>query len=132
MAQDRAQKFADALQRFDRDGDVDAFVGGAFAEDVQLFRPEREQAVQGPDGAREFWQQYRGQFSEIRSEFSRVVEGGDLGVLEWRSAGTRSSGEPISYAGVTLLDLDAEGLVHRFVTYFDTAAFLPGVPARTS
>ena len=132
MAQDRAARFADALQRYEQDGDLDAFVDGVFADEVELYRPEQQQALSGRDGARQFWQQYRAQFDEIHSEFDRVAEGGDLGVLEWRSEGRRSSGEPISYAGVSLLDLDDAGRVRRFATYFDTAAFLPGVPAATS
>lgn len=130
-AQDRAQHFADALQRYEQDGDLDGFVDAVFSEDVELYRPEQQQSLTGPDGAREFWRQYRAQFAEVRSEFSRIVEGGDLGVLEWRSEGTRSSGDPISYVGVSLLDLDGTGRVRRFATYFDTAAFLPGVPAAT-
>ena len=131
MAQDRAQRFADALQRFEKDGDLDAFVDGVFRDDVELHRPEQQQVLSGRDGARTFWQQYRAQFQEVGSEFSRVAEGGDLGVLEWRSEGVRSSGEPISYTGVSLLDLDEQGRVRRFATYFDTAAFVPGVPAST-
>lgn len=132
MAQDRAQRFAHALQRFEQDGDVDVFVNDVFDEDVQLFRPQQQQALQGRDGAREFWRQYRTQFKHVHSEFTRVVEASDMGVLEWRSRGSRPSGEPVEYAGVSLLDLDAQGRVLRFATYFDTAAFVPGVRAETS
>ena len=132
MADDRAQHFAEALQRYEQDRDVDRFVGDVFTDDAELFRPEQEQALRGRDGARQFWQQYRDQFGEVRSEFDRVVEGGDLGVLEWRSDGSRAGGGAISYRGVSLLDFDGEGRVRRFANYFDTAAFVPGVRASTS
>ena len=132
MAHHRAQRFAEALQRYEQDGDVEQFVGDVFADDVELLRPEQEQVQHGRDGARSFWQQYRGQFQKVHSEFDRVVEGGDLGVLEWRSDGERATGGGISYRGVSLLDFDGEGRVRRFATYFDTAAFVPGVRAATS
>lgn len=131
MANGGAQQFADALQCLEQDREVEKFVGEVFADDVELHRPQQGQAMQGSQGAQEFWQQYLAQFDTVRSTFSRVVDSGDLGVLEWSSEGQRASGDSsggdISYAGVSILDFDGEGRVRRFATYFDTAAFLPGV-----
>lgn len=123
MSDDRAQAFADALQKFESDGDVDTFVQDQFADDTRLLRPEVDQEVTGTDGAREFWQQYLGQFSDIASSFDRVTGSGDLGVLEWTSTGTLTAGAAISYRGVSLLDFDDQGKVSRFATFFDTAPF---------
>ena len=120
-----AQRFADALQEFERSGDVEAFVGGVFAGDAELHRPEhRDQTESGRQGAATFWEQYRSQFDGIASSFSRVEERGGLGVLEWTSEGSLSTGRPIRYAGVSVLDLDGEGRVTRFATWYDTAAFI--------
>jgi len=126
MTQDNtaAQRFVDALQHLEQSRDVDGFVDAVFAADVELFRPEVNRRLGGRDGAREFWQQYLSQFRYIASTFVRATQQGDLAVLEWVSEGERSSGGAITYRGVSVLDLDDQGRVRRFATYFDTAAFV--------
>jgi ketosteroid isomerase-like protein len=121
MPADRAQTFAQALQQFEKDHDLDAFAR-VFADDAQLLRPEQRGGEQGADGVRAFWQQYLAPFETIRSEFSRVVEAGPLGELEWTSRGSAGSGKEVEYQGVSLLEFDDDGLVKRFATYYDTAA----------
>ena len=121
MSADRAQTFAQALQQFEKDHDLDAFAR-VFADDAQVLRPEQRGGGQGQDGVRTFWQQYLDQFGSIRSEFSRVVESGPLGELEWTSKGALGSGTDVEYQGVSLLEFDDQGLVKRFATYYDTAA----------
>lgn len=121
MVNNRTQHFASALHDLESDGDLDAFLA-IFADDVELHRPETRQHLDGVSGARSFWQQYLAAFDHISSDFSRVVDG-ELGVLEWIATGSLSSGTPITYAGVSILDFDEAGKVTRFATYFDTQAF---------
>ena len=52
-----------------------------------------------------------------------MADQGDLGVLEWTSTGTLTTGREVSYAGVSLLEFSGD-LVQRFATYYDTAAFV--------
>lgn len=85
-------------------------------------RPETDQAEHGSDGAARFWQQYLGQFEQIHSQFSRVVDG-PVAVLEWTSSGRTRQGSEISYRGVSLLDVGGDGRISRFATYYDTAPF---------
>jgi ketosteroid isomerase-like protein len=121
MAENRASAFAEALQTFEQDRDLDAFAR-VFAPDAELLRPEQRAGEQGEDGVRTFWQQYLDQFASIRSEFSRVVEAGPLGELEWTSKGSLGGGTEVEYEGVSLLEFDDQGRVSRFATYYDTAA----------
>jgi len=118
----RAQQFADALQRLEASGDLDAFLE-RFADDVTLLRPEPGGQEQGREGARRYWRAYLDQFSQVSSTFGRVVDAESLGELEWVSEGELATGRPISYAGVSLLEHDADGKVVRFATYYDTSAF---------
>lgn len=127
MTTDRAQSFADALQDLERTQDVDRFVSETFADDVELVRPETGQQERGTGGATQFWKQYVDQFAEIRSEFSRVVDG-EVAVLEWTSTGKLNSGSDISYRGVSVLDFDGDGRVTRFATYYDTMPFSAAAP----
>ena len=119
----RAQEFADALQRLEQDGDLEPFLS-QFSDDVRLLRPETGGQEQGADGARRFWQAYLDQFGDIASTFGRVEDAGRLGELEWTSTGHLKTGHDISYTGVSLLEHDDAGKVARFVSYYDTAAFL--------
>ena len=124
MAENRASAFAQALQQFEQDRDLDTFTR-VFAPDAQLLRPEQRGGEQGEDGVRTFWQQYLDQFATVRSEFSRVVEAGALGELEWTSRGslgTSPDGQDVEYEGVSLLEFGDDGRVRRFATYYDTAA----------
>lgn len=116
----RTQAFADALKQLEQ-GSPDQLLG-MFADGAELLRPESEHAPQA-SGPEEFWEQYSSQFTDISTEFTRTVEEGDEGVLEWHSEGTLATGRPISYAGVSLLTFDGER-VSRFATYYDTAAFV--------
>ena len=122
MSTDRAASFAGALQDLEKSGDVARFVSEVFAEDPVLVRPETGQQERGSGGAEQFWQQYVDQFQQIRSEFSRVVDG-EVAVLEWTSEGRLNTGAAITYSGVSLLDHDDAGRVTRFATYYDTAPF---------
>ena len=125
MSESRAERFAQALQQFEQDADVDSFVEAVFSDDAELHRPEhRDQTERGPEGAKQFWRQYRAQFDRVASTFSRVTEGGDLGVLEWTSEGSLATGRPVRYEGVSVLDFDSSGKVTRFATWYDTAAFI--------
>ncbi len=121
MVANRAEQFAAALHALEDGGDLDEFVS-VFADDVELYRPETGQHLDGTAGAHAFWQQYLATFEQIRSDFSRVVDA-EVGVLEWTSTGRLAGGAPITYAGVSLLDFDDAGKVSRFATYFDTQAF---------
>jgi len=117
------QRFADALQELERTRSLDPFLE-LFSDEVQLLRPEGRGDARGKDGARRFWQTYLDQFEEIGSTFSRVEESGSLGELEWSGEGRLRTSRPLTYRGVSLLQLDEDGLVRRFATYYDTAAFL--------
>lgn len=114
-----AARFIDALQRLERDGDVEALVG-LYAADSVAGNVLRVDAFHGADGAREFWSAYRSQFGEVTSTFANVIEGDDTAALEWSSTGT-SNGRPVEYRGVTVLEA-AGGELRRTCAYFDPTA----------
>ena len=127
MTANPSQLFAEALQEFEKSRDVETFVSAVFADGAELARPETGQHTRGDVGARQFWRQYLDQFDDIHSEFARIVDAetgdGRIGLLEWTSTGHATTGDDISYRGVTVLDFDAGGRVTRFTTYYDTAPF---------
>ena len=97
-AETRTDRFVEALHRMD-EGEAAPLLE-LFAEGATLQRPEKDAsgADQGPE---EFWRQYREVFSSLSTEFVSVREEGDLGVLEWTSTGTLTTGR------MTLVDVVA-------------------------
>lgn len=118
MADDRTERFIEALHALEEDGDLDRIVG-LFTDDAELSNPTHDGPHGGPDAVREFWDAYRRSFAEIHSEFRNVVESDTIAMLEWRSRGRTSRGGAIDYGGVTVLEFDGDR-IRSFRSYFDT------------
>lgn len=114
----RARAFVAALRAFEQDSDPDELVA-LFAHDATLMRLDGR-GERGDPAA--FWREYREQFDELSTTFSNAVEGPDQIALEWSSDATLADKGPISYRGVTVLDLDGAKIA-GLRTYYDTAAF---------
>ncbi|MBW0100864.1 nuclear transport factor 2 family protein [Pseudonocardia sp. KRD291] len=114
----RARAFVAALRSFEQDSDPDGLVA-LFTDDATLMRLDGR-GERGDPAA--FWREYREQFSELSTTFSNAIEGTDQIALEWSSDATLADEGPISYRGVTVLDLDGNKIA-RLRTYYDTAAF---------
>ncbi|AAF11365.1 nuclear transport factor 2 family protein [Deinococcus radiodurans] len=115
------EQFMQALQQAESTGNVDALVA-LHAPDATL-RNLTDRTWQGTDGARDFWQTYLGNFERIHSEFTHSQEQSGLGVMEWTAEGELKGGQPISYRGVSLIDVDGNQ-VKAFRTYYDSASFV--------
>ena len=119
ISDDRARKFADALQTFEKDGDAAAFAA-LFADDATTERLDARGNRRGE--VEQFWEEYRAQFDSISTTFYDIVEGGDRFALEWVSEATLTDGRPLSYRGTTIIDLDGDTIT-QLRTYYDSAQF---------
>ncbi|MFB2935258.1 nuclear transport factor 2 family protein [Aerosakkonemataceae cyanobacterium BLCC-F154] len=123
MASETAEKFMQTLQQIEENKNVEPLVS-LFTENAELSNLATPSPLQGKDGARRFWQKYLSVFQQIHSKFTNVVESNGSAVLEWTSEGSLTSGEPLKYQGVSIIET-VDGKVQRFRTYYDSAAFLP-------
>jgi len=119
ISDDRARSFANALQTFEKDGDA-AALAARFTSDAVTQRLDARGERRGE--VEQFWREYRDQFDSISTTFYDVVEGGDRVALEWSSDATLTDGRPITYRGVTVIDLDGDK-VGKLRTYYDSAQF---------
>lgn len=120
MSEQLTNRFVDALRTLEETTDA-APLTALYSEDAvsgNLIAPDR---FQGPDGARQFWTEYRSMFDQAKSEFRSVIVGPEGAALEWTTQGTSLDGKPLHYTGVTLLEMNAEK-VTRSCTYFDPGA----------
>lgn len=120
MPNTHAQQFMEALHRLEEQNDVQGMVE-LFDDAAELSNPTAPSPHHGRDGARHFWQAYRGAFQEIHSDFRNVADADGVALLEWSSHGRAIDGSPVEYDGVSVVEFD-DGKVRRFRAYFDPNA----------
>ena len=119
------QQFIEELQRAEQTRDVSK-LAALFGDNAILSKPAAKDALDDGYDAGQFWQHYLDTFSQIRSTFTNVVDGGATAVLEWTSEGKLPDEQPIEYRGVSILETEG-GKIRAFRTYYDSAVFLlPG------
>lgn len=111
------EQFMDALAALERDGDVES-LAALFAAESEIGNLITPRHFSGVEGAREFWQAYRGTFGEVQSSFRNVIVGDGQAALEWTTSGTSTQGAPITYTGVSILEF-TDKKISRFWAYFD-------------
>ncbi|MDC0712220.1 nuclear transport factor 2 family protein [Stigmatella sp. ncwal1] len=114
---ERAQRFVDALTQLEERGELETLVS-LFAEDAQVSNAASSHRFLGPEGARLFWQHYKGTLKQVKSTFRNMIESGDRVALEWESKGTAHNGMAVSYEGVSIIEWDGDR-ISRFYAYFD-------------
>jgi hypothetical protein len=123
--QNFAKTFMNTLRQAETSRDPEPLVA-LFEERSELLTVALTEPMAGTEGARKFWTHYLATFEKIRSEFHHVIEAESEAVLEWIGEGVlASSGQAISYRGVSVLEHDGEH-VQRFRSYYDSAVFVPG------
>jgi ketosteroid isomerase-like protein len=111
------RQFIDALQVLERDRDPTG-ITSLFTENSEVGNIVSSRDFIGLEGAREFWETYRDTFGEVASTFRTVIVSDGQAALEWTTTGTSAAGAPISYEGVSILEM-ADGKITRFRAYFD-------------
>jgi len=113
----QVERFIAALHALEADNDLDPIVA-AYAETSETSNVATPRKFAGSDGARDFWTRYRRSFGEVRSKFRHVVVGDGVAALEWTTTGTAPDGSAIAYDGVSMLEVDDDGIT-RFRAFFD-------------
>lgn len=116
MAEDTAKKFVDALGKLEAERDLET-ICGLFSNDCDIANVVTENHDKQID-AREFWQNYRDNFGEVKSTFRNQIITGNTAALEWTTTGTSADGKSFEYDGVSILEIDGDK-IKRFHAYFD-------------
>lgn len=116
MAEKTAKKFVDALHKLEAERDLDTIVS-LFADDCQIgnvVTENKDKAI----SPREFWQNYRDNFGEVKSTFHNEIFTENASALEWTTKGTSTEGKEFEYDGTSILETGADKIT-RFHAYFD-------------
>jgi len=116
MAKEIAKRFIEALKNLEADRDLETIVG-LFSENCEIGNVVTENHDNG-GGARQFWQNYRDNFDEVKSTFRNQITTDNAAALEWNSEGTSNNGHQFEYAGVSIMETDGDKIT-RFFAYFD-------------
>ena len=119
MAENISEKFIEALRDLEANKNVDNIVG-LFADDCEVGNVTLTEKLNGTDGAREFWTNYRKTFKDVSSKFKNKLAADGTAALEWMTVGTSETGHEINYEGVSILETDGEK-ISRFYAYFNPA-----------
>ncbi len=120
MSAQTAHAFIDALHTLEDGSDAEP-LAALYAPASALGNIHAPDGFHGPDGARQFWTEYRGTFQSLHSEFRNVIATDTRAALEWTTTGEAFDGKPFQYSGVTILETEGE-MVTRSCAYFDPAA----------
>lgn len=120
MSEQVANQFIQALWTLEETKDAEP-LAALYAEDALVGNMIAPDQFHGPDGARTFWTEYRGTFETAKSKFRNVIAGNGNAALEWTTEGTSFNGSPLSYSGVTILEIEGDK-VTRSSAYFDPSA----------
>ncbi len=121
QTKEAADKFIAALHELEQgtEDQVDGIVA-LFAEDAKIVNTAlllSDQTLSGPNGAREFWTEYKKTIGTGKSDFHHITTGDSSAGLFWKT--TVKDGESV-YDGSTLLDFNDEGKIQFFQGYYDT------------
>ena len=120
MSEQVVNAFIQALWTLEETKDAGP-LAALYAEDALIGNVIAPDHYHGPDGAKTFWTEYRGSFESAKSKFRNVIAGDGNAALEWTTEGTSFNGSPLSYSGVTILEIE-DGKVTRSSAYFDPSA----------
>ncbi|MEO6588454.1 MAG: nuclear transport factor 2 family protein [Pyrinomonadaceae bacterium] len=120
MSEQSAEKFIEALGKLENNEDVETIVA-LFADDADIGNVTLTNTLNGTDGVREFWTNYRKTFGEVNSKFHNKICSENVSALEWTTTGTSANGSEINYDGVSILEFNDGGKIERFFAYFNPA-----------
>ncbi len=116
------RQFIAALRHLEQNRDLEP-MGSLFTDEAVVTSIDGHGPRTGPAGITALFEEYLTQFDEIRTTFTQVTEGEDHAALEWTSEAVRAGGHPVTYTGVTIIDLD-DDRVTGFRTVYDSAALM--------
>ena len=116
------RQFIAALRHLEQKRDLEP-MGSLFTDEAPVSSIDGHGTRYGPDGITALFDEYLRQFDEVRTTFTQVTEGENHAALEWSTDAVRAGGHPVTYTGVTIIDLDGDR-VTGFRTVYDSAALM--------
>jgi steroid Delta-isomerase len=111
-----------------RAGDPDAWVA-TFAEDGESHDPVDAPPVKGHAALREFFLRMAGAFTEVELWGEQVFVSGSSAAVKWTGRGTGRNGRAVTFEGIDVFEINADGRISRLWAYWDLAALMAELSA---
>jgi steroid delta-isomerase len=111
-----------------RAGDPDAWLA-TFAEDAVSHDPAAAPPMVGHAALREFFLGIAGAFTEVGLWEDQVFVSGSGAAVKWTGRGTGRNGRAVTFEGIDVFEINAEGRISRLYAYWDPAALMADLRA---
>jgi len=111
------ERFRHALTAVEDRGELDGMVS-LFADNAVLTSADRAEPAHGPEGARTFWNVYRGAFITVHTEFGAITEAPGVITMPWTSRARTLGGNDVTWQGITVIE-HLDGHIRRMQMLFD-------------
>lgn len=115
-AQLAAERYLEALSAMDEEGFIVAHAPDAVTHD-----PLGALELTGADNHRRFFRGLCAAFDTLELVADRVFAGGGTAAVKWTGRGSGRNGREVTFEGIYVLEVDADGLITELWGYWDPA-----------
>lgn len=103
--------------------DVEAYLA-AFAEDATNYDPVGGEPLKGHAAMRQFFQSIASMFEQVglTEEFATVA--GNEVAVKWKGIGISKQGNPVTFEGIDIFELNADGRIQTLKAYWNPEAMI--------
>ncbi|QIR37544.1 nuclear transport factor 2 family protein [Tolypothrix sp. PCC 7910] len=95
-----------------------------FAEDALSYDPVGEAPAKVHEGFRQFIGQLQAVFTKLEATTEDIFVGGNEAAVKWTMQGISKSGKSVTFAGITIFEINAAGKIQTTRAYWNPAAMI--------
>jgi len=95
-----------------------------WSADAVCHHPVGALPAEGEPGLREIWKMLTGPFQRVLFRAEKIFYAGAGAAVNWTAEGTGVNGGTVSFEGISVFELTAEGRIQTEIAYWDPAAML--------
>ncbi|BAZ01543.1 steroid delta-5-3-ketosteroid isomerase [Tolypothrix tenuis PCC 7101] len=95
-----------------------------FAEDALSYDPVGEPPAKVHEGFRQFIGQLQAVFTKLEATTEHIFVSGNEAAVKWTMEGTSKTGKSVTFAGITIIEINAAGKIQTTRAYWNPAAMI--------
>ncbi|HXC50215.1 MAG TPA: nuclear transport factor 2 family protein [Candidatus Limnocylindrales bacterium] len=95
-----------------------------FDKSAVLHEPVGTTPAEGREGLEQVWQIFTGPFATLTLASDEVFYSGSGAAARWSAKASSADGHTTEFSGITVFEIDADGLIQTVMSYWDPAAVL--------
>lgn len=95
-----------------------------FDKSAVVHEPVGASPAEGREGLEQVWQVFTGPFEKLEFNVDEVFYSGSGAATRWSARASSIEGRGTNFNGITVFEVDSEGLIQTVMSYWDPAAVL--------